>query len=207
MDYWLDNLTEAGISEVLVNTHWLHEVVEDYVSGRSGKLPKVDLLFEPELLGSGGTLAACAEWASDADVIVSIYGDLLVSQKVSSVLDFHATHNFPFTLTVAHQDEPWRRGIATVADDGTVTSFIEKPAHPQSDLAAAGIYAMDPVILRQIGEIQSELGLPFDLGRDVIPRLVGQMKAYYAEGEILDIGTLEAYSGAQEFAKRIGLAE
>jgi mannose-1-phosphate guanylyltransferase len=207
MDYWFDNLNEAGITDVIVNTHWLPEVVEEYLAERKGKLPRVEVLFEPELLGSGGTLAACAEWASDADVVVSIYGDLLVSQKVSSVVDFHHSHDFPFTLTVAHADEPWRRGIATVDEQGLVTGFVEKPANPTSDLAAAGMYAMDPSILTEMSEIQSQLGLPLDLGGDVIPRLVGRMKAYYAEGEILDIGTLEAYAEAQDFAARLGIGQ
>ena len=206
MDYWFDNLNEAGIEDVVVNLHWLPEVVKAYLEDRKGSLPRVETIYEPELLGSGGTLAACQEWAADADIVVSIYGDLLVSQKISSVVSFHQTHNCPFTLTVARADEPWRRGIATVDDDGIVTSFVEKPPNPKSDLAASGIYAMDRDILKEIVGLGVELGRPFDLGGDVIPRLVNRMKAYYADGEILDIGTLKAYAEADEFALRLGIS-
>ena len=202
MDYWFDNLNEAGIEEVIVNTHWLPEVVEEYLESRRGLMPHITTLFEPVLLGSAGTLAACAEWASDADLVVSLYGDLLVSQKISSIIDFHRSHEYPFTLSVSHADEPWRRGIATVDDSGLVTGFIEKPSNPTSDLAAAGMYVMSPEILQEMVQLRDERGLPLDLGGDVIPRLINRMKAYYAEGEILDIGTLEAYSEAQDFARR-----
>ena len=206
MDYWFDNLNDAGIKDVIVNTHWLPEVVEEYLASRKDLLPHVETLYEPELLGSGGTLAACADWAADADLVVSLYGDLLVTQKISAVVDFHRSHDYPFTLSVAHADEPWRRGIATVNDDGIVTEFIEKPEKPVSDLAGVGMYAMTPSILQEMVSIRGELGLPFDLGGDVIPRLVNRMKAYFAEGEILDIGTMEAYMEAQDFALSRGIA-
>ena len=205
MDYWFDNLNDAGIEDVIINTHWLPEVVEQYLDSRKGLLPRIQTLHEPVLLGSAGTLAACAEWAADAELVVSIYGDLLVSQKISSILDFHRAHSYPFTLSVSHADEPWRRGIATVDEEGIVTDFVEKPANPTSDLAAAGMYVMTPEILKEMAEIRDQHGLPLDLGGDVIPLLTNRMKAYFAEGEILDIGTLEAYSEAQDFARREGL--
>jgi mannose-1-phosphate guanylyltransferase len=205
MDYWFDNLNEAGIEDVVVNTHWLPEVVEEYLAARGDLLPRVKTLFEAELLGSGGTLAECADWASDADIVVSLYGDLLVTQKISSVVAFHRTHEFPFTLSVAHADEPWRRGIATVGEGDIVTDFVEKPPNPTSDLAAAGMYAMSPDVLMEMVALRDELGLPLDLGTHVIPRLVNRMKAYYAEGVIHDIGTFEAYAEAQELAKRLGM--
>jgi mannose-1-phosphate guanylyltransferase len=202
MDYWFDNLVEAGVEEVLVNTHWLPEVVGDYLSKRSHLSPSVQVLHEPVLLGSAGTLAACAEWASNADVVLSLYGDLLTSQSLSKIVDFHLSHDFPFTLSVSHQDEPWRRGIATVNDQGVVTGFIEKPKNPESDLAAAGMYAMAPDILVEAATLRDEIGLPLDLGGDLIPRLAGRMKAYYADGVIIDIGTHEAYREAELYAQQ-----
>ena len=203
MDYWFDNLNAAGIEDVVVNTHWLADVVREYLASRAHLMPRVEILHEPELLGSAGTLAQCAEWASDSDTVVSLYGDLLAVQKVSDLLSFHSSHDYPFTLTVAHADEPWRRGIATVNDDGVVTEFIEKPTHPTSDLAGAGMYAMSPAVLYEMVELRDRLGLPLDLGKDVIPRLANRMKAYYATGEILDIGTPEAYEEAQVLTRKL----
>ena len=44
---------------------------------------------------------------------------------------------------------------------------------------------------------------PLDLGFDVIPRLVGHMKAYFIEEFLMDIGTVEAYEKAQEMYPQI----
>jgi mannose-1-phosphate guanylyltransferase len=198
MQYWFDNLRQAGVEEVVVNTHWLADVVEEFIGVGADRDPKVKLLHEPTLLGSAGTLAELADWASDADIVVSLYGDLLVTQKISDVVDFHLSHDFPFTLTVAEADEPWRRGIATVDGQDIVTEFIEKPKNPVSNLAGAGMYAMSPSVLREAVMLREKKGLPLDLGADLIPLLAGRMKAYRANGIILDIGTMAAYQEAQD---------
>jgi NDP-sugar pyrophosphorylase family protein len=164
----------------------------------------VQTLHEPILLGSGGTLAACAEWASDADVVMSLYGDLLVSQSIAEIVKFHGSHSYPFTLSVKPTEEPTQKGIATVNSEGVVTEFVEKPAHPNGNLSAAGMYAMSPKVLTEIAKMQQTRGLPLDLGGDVIPTLLNRMKAYFAEGEVFDIGTMDAYSQAQDFARHHG---
>ena len=32
LEYWLENLTNAGISEFIINTHYMYEAVEEYIS-------------------------------------------------------------------------------------------------------------------------------------------------------------------------------
>ena len=43
-------------------------------------------------------------------------------------------------IAVVKVDDPHRFGIAEVDDSNTVTRLVEKPDHPQSDLALAGMY-------------------------------------------------------------------
>src|SRR5258708_3459839 len=53
--YWLDLLLPNGIDELLINTHYLPEAVEDFVN-QSPWRDRITLVHEDELLGTGGTL-------------------------------------------------------------------------------------------------------------------------------------------------------
>ena len=55
LDIWLDAFDRAGVDEVLVNLHHLPDVVRRHLAARTGP-PAVRTFFEPELLGSAGTL-------------------------------------------------------------------------------------------------------------------------------------------------------
>ena len=76
LDYWVDRLVDAGVREARVNTHAHAEQVRDYCRSRpaSGRLRLVES-YEPELLGSAGTIAANAELADGADEVIIIYAD------------------------------------------------------------------------------------------------------------------------------------
>ena len=70
---------------------------------------------------------------------------------------------------------------------------MEKPAHPRSDWAFSGIMIATPMLLDSIPS-----RMPVDLGFDVLPRLVGQMRAYPISDYLTDVGTMENYEAAQE---------
>jgi len=59
LDYWLELLFGAGIERVLINTHWLAEQVDAHVKA-SRWASRIDLVHEPALLGTGGTVLARA---------------------------------------------------------------------------------------------------------------------------------------------------
>src|SRR6185503_55882 len=61
LDIWLDAFDRADVSEVLVNLHHLPDVVRRHLAARTAP-PTVRTVFEPELLGSAGTLRANRQW-------------------------------------------------------------------------------------------------------------------------------------------------
>src|SRR2546428_62625 len=79
-----------------------------------------------------------------------------------------------------------------VAEDGIVREFIEKPTHPSSNLAFAGLLISTPALLDAIPRKQ-----PVDIGFDVLPQLVGKMLAYPISDYLIDIGTMDNYQRAQ----------
>jgi len=192
LDIWLDEFDRAGVDEVLVNLHHLPGVVRGHVAARTAP-PKVRTFFEPELLGSAGTLLANRRWVDREEMFLACYADNLTDFDLRSLIDAHAEHDTIATLTVFHSPNPSAGGVVELDAAGRVTGFAEKPAHPVSDLTNAGMYAFHPSVL---DEIRGEP--PSDIGYDLLPRLVGRAWAVPVEGYFRDIGTAEAYRRARE---------
>ena len=74
-----------------------------------------------------------------------------------------------------------------------VVDFEEKPAHPRGNLAFAGVMIGTPNLIEAIPDKPGA-----DIAFDVLPRLVGKMRAYHISEFLLDIGTLENYELAQK---------
>jgi len=165
--------------------------------GRDGeKWPEIRLFYELELLGSAGTLLANRDWVADGEPFFILYGDNLTNVNLNKMWEFHQQHGLPLTLGVFKTDEPERCGIAEIDEHGMVIDFVEKPEHPVSHLAHAGINLADNRIFDFYPPIAESIR-PLDLGFHVIPNLVGKMKAYFIEEFLMDIGTPESYEKAQ----------
>ncbi|MGH9106029.1 MAG: nucleotidyltransferase family protein [Acidimicrobiales bacterium] len=191
IDIWLERLGRAGVDEVLVNLHHLPEVVQGHLARRAGP-PAVRTSFEPELLGSAGTLAANRAWVAHEDFFLACYADNLTDFDLGALVEAHRAGASVATLAVFHAERPSACGIVELDGDGLVVGFVEKPAQPLSDLANAGIYAFHPCVLDEIG------APPSDIGYDLLPRLVGRTRAVRVEGYFRDIGSPEAYRAAQD---------
>jgi len=192
LDIWLDAFDRAGVDEVLVNLHHLPDVVRGHIAARTGP-PAVRTFFEPELLGSAGTLVANREWVDGEEPFLVCYADNLTDFDLRSLVQAHRGYDAIATLTVFHSERPWAGGVVEVDAVGRVTGFVEKPPNPVSDLTNAGMYAFHPSVLDEIDGVP-----PKDIGFDLLPGLVGRARAVLVEGYFRDIGTAEAYRRARE---------
>jgi mannose-1-phosphate guanylyltransferase len=190
LDIWLDAFNRAGVTEVLVNLHYLPDAVRSHVAARTGP-PVVRLAFEPELLGSAGTLAANRNWVADEEFFLACNADNLTDFDLRELIDAHRESGTVATLTAFHSENPSAGGVLELDAAGRVTSFTEKPAVPASDLVNAGMYAFSPTVLNEIGSP------PADIGYDLLPLLVSRARAVTVNGYFRDIGTPEAYQRAR----------
>ena len=192
LDIWLDAFDAAGVDEVLVNVHYLPDAVRHHVAART-KAPTVRAAFEPELLGSAGTLAANRHWVDGEEMFLACYADNLTDFDLRSLIQAHQKHAPIATWTVFHSERPSAGGVVELDSSGTVVGFVEKPDNPVSDLVNAGMYAFHPRVLDEIGGPP-----PRDIGYHLLPRLVGRAKAIPVEGYFRDVGTVDAYRRAQQ---------
>ena len=143
LDIWLDAFAAAGVDEVLVNLHHLPDVVRHHIAARTG-FPAVRMVFEPQLLGSAGTLTANRRWLDSEEMFLACNADNLTDFDLRSLIDEHTEHDAIATLTAFHSDRPSAGGVLEVDEAGMMTGFAEKPSQPASDLVNAGMYALHP---------------------------------------------------------------
>jgi mannose-1-phosphate guanylyltransferase len=192
LDIWLDAFALAGVDEVLVNLHHLPDIVGRHLAARTAP-PAVRTFFEPELLGSAGTLLANRRWVEEEELFLACYADNLTDFDLRSLVQAHQEHGAIATLTVFHSERPSAGGVVELDATGQVMGFVEKPTEPVSDLTNAGMYAFHPCVIDEISDMP-----PKDIGYDLLPRLVGRARAVLVEGYFRDIGTVDAYQRARE---------
>jgi mannose-1-phosphate guanylyltransferase len=192
LDIWLDALGLAGVDEVLINLHHLPDVIRRHVAKYSGP-PEVRMVFEPELLGSAGTLRSNRQWVSGEEFFLACNADNLTDFDLRSLIEAHRSHGCVATLTVFRSQRPSAGGVVELDATGKVVGFVEKPSKPASDLTNAGLYAFHPRVIGEIEEVP-----PRDIGYDLLPRLVGRARAIPIDGYFRDIGTADAYRRARQ---------
>jgi mannose-1-phosphate guanylyltransferase len=191
LSLWLENCLRSGINEVLINLHAHAVKVRDFIASNRGG-PRVYLAEERELLGSAGTLAENRSFVKDEEGFFILYGDVLTNVCLAQMLAFHREKGAVATIGIYQVPDPHRCGIVSFDHEGTVRSFVEKPAVPKSNWAFSGIMIARPEIIDLVPPQR-----PADIGFHLLPQLVGQMAVYPIPGFLVDIGTLENYRAVQ----------
>jgi mannose-1-phosphate guanylyltransferase len=202
LDYWLELLFDAGIERVLINTHYLSEQVDAYVRA-SRWAPRIDLVHEAELLGTGGTVLANREWFNGQPFVLA-HADNLTDFDVAGLIAAHRARPSGHLMTMLgfRTDDPRSCGILELDDLNTVLAFHEKVEHPPGNLANGAVYVFEPEVI----DVIAARGTPVvDLSTEIIPGFIGRILCVETDGYHRDIGTPESLRRAcAEFAQRPG---
>lgn len=196
LGWWFQLLRKNGIDEVLVNTHYLPEQVEEYTEKFNREHGHfVRTVYEADLLGSGGTILDNKKFIPDGESFCICYADNLTDINLKRMVDYHQKHEGILTTALFHTDKPKQCGIAAVNSKGQITEFVEKPESPKSDLANGGIYVADYELINILET--NNCGNVLDMGKDILPKLTGAMYAYFMSEYLIDVGTPDNYEKAQ----------
>ncbi len=192
LQIWFELLEQHGVDEVLINTHHLADRVRQFVQSLDTPI-RTHLTYEPNLLGSAGTLRHNRKFVQNDPFFWIIYADGFTTADLTSLLRFHQQTGSFLTLGLFHTKTPRESGIVTLDRTGRIVDFVEKPTNPPGDLANAGIMVGTPSFMDQIPD-----RYPCDLSFDVLPSLVGRMYGKVIDEFFIDIGTPENYGLAQK---------
>lgn len=150
-------------------------------------------------LGTAHAVKVAEEWAA-SDPFVMILGDIVVENGIDALLTTYTAYKPDGVVVLHHTDRPKQFGIAEIRDD-RIVGLEEKPEHPKSNLAVAGIYVFTESIFRAIDSVKpsprGELELPdairtlIDDGKRVDPfMLEGWWKDTGRPEDIIDLNQL-----------------
>ena len=195
LEIWLSKIFYAGISRVVINTHYLSNLVTEFVESSQWRR-QVDLFDEPILLGTGGTLVATRNLLGEGPILV-IHADNLSAINLSEFKTAHFSRpkKCEMTMAIFKTDTPQSCGIVELGSDDCVISMYEKVSLPPSNLANAAVYMIEPEILSRIKVTE---GREFDISTEIIPPLLGKIYSYPITEYHRDIGSPLALSQAHQ---------
>lgn len=194
LDYWIELLSQGGISDILINLHYLPELVRAYLSTCAYPV-NITAVLEDKLLCTGGTLLRNRTYFGQEPVML-IHADNL------SLFDMHAfmekfysrDKNIDITMMTFHTDVPETCGIVELDARGAVCAFHEKVKTPPGNLANAAVYIMAPTVIDFIASLGKEV---VDFSTEVLPYYMGRINTFHNEVYHRDIGTVESLLLAQ----------
>ncbi len=194
IEYWLENLSKAGINEFLINTHYFSEQVEAYVNNSIYK-DNVTLIYEKKLLNTAGTILANKHFFGEKPFML-VHADNLCFCSFTDFLKSH--YNRPsstyITMMLFKTDNPSSCGIVELDKNNVVQEFHEKVSSPPSNLANAAVYICESSVINTLISLNKQ---EIDFSLEVLPKYLGKINTYLNNVYLRDIGTIENYAKSQ----------
>jgi mannose-1-phosphate guanylyltransferase len=107
--YGLELLAAAGVSEVVINVHYLPEQLREAAERHRPPKLGIRFSFERDLLHTGGAIRRVASFLRESETCVILGGDMIVDLDLPALVRSHASSG--------------RAVTAALADDARVESF------------------------------------------------------------------------------------
>lgn len=194
LSYWFDMLFTDGISHALVNTHYHADAVNAFVA-KSAWRDGVELVYEEQLLGTGGTVLRNREWFG-REAFMVVHADNLSRFPVREFISAHRQRPdwTAMTMMTFDTDAPQSCGIVELDASGVVQHFHEKAANPPGTRANGAVYIIEPEVVDFLATLEREF---LDFSIDVIPAFLGRIATYHNTGYHRDIGTIDSLCKAE----------
>lgn len=191
LDIWIESLVSLGIKSIRINTHYLSDIVEEHIN-KSIYTNQIDLVYENDLLGTGGTLINNIDFFGGEDGLM-IHADNYCLDDLSLLITAH--NNRPngclITILVFETEYPSACGIVQINRLGIATSFHEKVMNPPGNLANGAIYVLSK---EAIDIIKNDFSHKTDFVNEILIHFIGKIFTYKTNQIFMDIGTPETYN-------------
>ncbi|MBX3118145.1 MAG: NTP transferase domain-containing protein [Fimbriimonadaceae bacterium] len=199
LEYAFDRLKELGIHEVCMVVGENEETMKEALG--SGEQFGLSLSYVRQLEPKG--LAHALGFAKDfvgEESFVMYLGDAIYSEGFQKHAKRFAESGCANLNIVKPVEDPSRFGVANTEGD-RIVKLVEKPKHPESNLAMAGLYFFGPQIWEVLPELQPSGRGEYEI-TDAIQMLIDRGETVLAgvyEGVWYDSGTLDSFLEVSAF--------
>ena len=179
--YGLEAIRDAGVTDVGIIVGDTQAEIEAAVGDGSELGISVTYIRQDAPLGLAHCVLIAQDFLGEDDFVMYLGDNFIIGGITELVQEFReGTYDAQILLTKV--ENPSQFGVAELGPDGRVTTLVEKPKEPKSDLALVGVYmfrhgihdavrAIKPSPRGEL-EITDALQWLIDEGRDVRPHLV-----------------------------------
>ncbi len=179
--YGLEAIRDAGITDIGIVVGDTADEIEAAVGDGSALGIKATYLRQEAPLGLAHAVLIARDFLADEDFVMYL-GDNMIIGGITDLVDEFRASAWDAQILLTKVDNPSQFGVAELGVDGRVTSLVEKPLEPKSDLALVGVYMFRAPIHEAVAtikpsgrgelEITDAIQWLIDSGRDVRPHLV-----------------------------------
>jgi len=185
LEYIVLQLKNNGFTDIAMTLGYKPEVIMDYFGNGKKFGVKIKYYIEETPLGTAGGIKAVSDFIDDDFLVIS--GDAFSDVDLKDFMERHKNNDAIGSLVLREMDDVTGFGVVKADAKGKIIEFLEKPEKPVEKLVNTGIYAFKKEVLDIIPD-----GF-YDFGRQLFPRLVGQIYGYTTKSYWNDVGTLKAY--------------
>jgi len=194
LEYWLETVKKHGITDVLVNLYHHSSIVQEFINQSQYK-DMVTSVYEPDLLGTAGTLRENIDFFKDEPILM-VHADNWCCCDFAGFISYHQKDRpkeTVITMMTFDSSVPENCGIVEIDKYGVVIDFHEKIKNPPSNLANAAVYLIEPEVIDWICK-NTEVT---DFSTEVLANYIGKIATWKNDNIHIDIGTPEMLLKAQ----------
>jgi mannose-1-phosphate guanylyltransferase len=184
----IESLAAAGVTDIVLAVNYRPDVMTKALEQYEKKYNvKITFSVEAEPLGTAGPLKLAEKvLGKDDKPFFVLNSDVICEYPFQQLADFHACHGEEGTIVVTKVEEPSKYGVIVHKPDhpSRIDRFVEKPVEYVGNRINAGIYILNPSVLKRI-ELR-----PTSIEQETFPAIVkdGQLHSFDLEGFWMDVG-------------------
>lgn len=188
IQHQIEALAAAGVTDVVLAVNYRPEVMAEALKTYEKQYNvKIEFSVETEPLGTAGPLKLAEKiLGKDDSPFFVLNSDVTCDYPFKQLAEFHKNHGDEGTIVVTKVEEPSKYGVVVHKPNhpSRIDRFVEKPVEFVGNRINAGIYILNPSVLKRI-ELR-----PTSIEQETFPAICsdGQLHSMDLEGFWMDVG-------------------